>query len=59
MARAIKKTKYTKYKTFKNDSDAKKYLEKLQSDNPELKFSIKKRTFPNKLKTRFTVRSVA
>lgn len=59
MKRAIKKTKFLNHKTFRNDSDAKKYMELLMQRNPDVVYQIKKRSFPNKLKLRFTVRSIA
>lgn len=58
MVRAVKKTKYIKYRTFKNDANAKAYLALLQKEFPDRVFSIKKVTYPGKLKLRFTVRSL-
>ena len=52
------KTRYQNHKTFKNSALAEAYLAKIKPYFPERTFSIRKRTFPGKLKTRYTVRSV-
>jgi len=57
--RAKKRTKFKNYKTFKNESDAKKALEVFQSRNPKETFSIKKRVAVGKFQPRYTVRSVS
>ena len=54
-----KRTRFKNYKTFKNESDAKKSLEVFQSRNPKEIFSIKKRVAVGKYQPRFTVRSVS
>ena len=53
-----KRTRFKNYKTFKNEANAKEALEVLQSRNPNETFSIQKRTFFEKHKSRYTVRSV-
>lgn len=52
------KTRYLIHKTFKNSAKAESYIKKVESHFPGRTFSIKKRTWAGKLKTRFTVRSV-
>lgn len=50
--------KYRNHKTFKNQADANACVEKLQKQFPDRTFTVRKRTFYGKLKTRYTVRSV-
>tara|TARA_R100000734_G_C3222098_1_gene33236 strand:+ start:304 stop:465 length:162 start_codon:yes stop_codon:yes gene_type:complete len=52
------KTRYRNHKTFKDQANAKKLVEKLQKEMPGRTFSIKRRKFCNTEKVRYTVRSV-
>jgi len=56
--RTTKRTRFKNYKTFKNESDAKKALEVFQSRSPKEIFSIKKRVVSGKYQPRYTVRSI-
>jgi len=52
------KTRYRNHKTFRDESKAKKHIEKLQKEMPDRVFSIKRRKFHNSEKIRYTVRSL-
>ena len=52
------KTRYRNHKTFRDESKAKKHIEKLQKEMPDRVFSIKRRKFYNSEKIRYTVRSL-
>jgi len=52
------KTRYQIHKTFKNSAKAEQYIKAVSHLFPNHVFSVKKRTWPNKIKARYTVRSL-
>jgi hypothetical protein len=53
-----KRTSFRNHKSFDSEKDAQSHIEKLQQEYPTYEFSVKKRTWPGKLKVRYLVRSI-
>lgn len=52
------RTKFRNHKTFNSEKDAQDYKAKKESEQPNVVFQVKRKTWPGKLKVRFTVRSI-
>jgi len=59
MSVASHSTKFCSYGSFRNNKGAEARLEHLKKTNPNINFSIKRRTFIGKETVRFCVRSVS
>jgi hypothetical protein len=52
------RTKFRNHKTFNSEKDAQDYKAKKEAEQPNVVFQVKRKTWPGKLKVRFTVRSI-
>lgn len=52
------RTKFRNHKTFNSEKEAQDYKAKKEAEQPNVVFQVKRKTWPGKLKVRFTVRSI-
>ena len=52
------RTQFRTHKTFDSEKKAEEYKAKKEAEYPDTVFQIRRRTWPGKLKVRFSVRSI-
>jgi len=52
------RTKFRNHATFNSEKEAEDYKAKKEAQYPDVVFQVKRRTWPGKMKVRFSVRSI-